>query len=385
MAAIIPAALVAAAAAAEVKAILRQVGDVLTDGEGQYIKSGNPTGVIPAVGLAGARHACRRWASDPDGSTAATNLRMERSCRPYLDDIGAGAALKVSQPFNGGQCPGVRYAITFQYNSILANGETIEPPTVVVGNPAGPGFAGPIRGVVGRGSPQFQSIVLLYGENQEAVLRSGNCPQGCYRNIKLVSVQRVDGLADECGDPPPDITQPTPDPSPVARKVPFIDAAGNTVNITADILPDGTIAVDFGTGTINIGDISASVGEGSGGGEGESASGIPGTAGSAVETGAGDAVSGSGGEAEGEAPEGAVLTGVRVDILSSPPSRTRYTPEVDRGVVYVYMGTPDGMGLDPTGSLVRSGQFFFAQKEYLTKWRVSSRFGYNTLVTPYYR
>jgi hypothetical protein len=94
---------------------------------------------------------------------------------------------------------------------------------------------------------------------------------------------------------------------------------------------------------------------------------------------------GAGGEAEGEAPEGSILVGLKIDILASPSKARQFAPGVFRGACYIYMGAASNLDQDYGGSMLKSGQFFFAEKENLTHWLVSANSGYNHRVTPYYR
>jgi hypothetical protein len=49
------------------------------------------------------------------------------------------------------------------------------------------------------------------------------------------------------------------------------------------------------------------------------------------------------------------------------------------------MGDEDGLDHDPAGAMLRSGQFVLAERNYLTKWKVTANDGYNLSVTPYYK
>lgn len=94
---------------------------------------------------------------------------------------------------------------------------------------------------------------------------------------------------------------------------------------------------------------------------------------------------GDGGDEEGEAPEGEELWALKIDIAGFPDSPNEYAPGVYRGVCYVYMGDENGLDHDPAGAMLRSGQLVLAEREGLTRWRVSANVGYNLTITPYYR
>jgi hypothetical protein len=110
--------------------------------------------------------------------------------------------------------------------------------------------------------------------------------------------------------------------------------------------------------------------------------GDPGTPGTPVDIPEGD-------EAEETAPDGEELVGVKVEFTTVPgkprqPSNV-IGPQFYIGGAYVFMGV-DGQGLElqGEGSLIESGQFFFAARP-SDKWRVVAALGYAVKVTPYYR
>ena len=92
-----------------------------------------------------------------------------------------------------------------------------------------------------------------------------------------------------------------------------------------------------------------------------------------------------GSPAEGEAPPGEVLVGLRLDLVSTPVHPNTYAPGVFRGAAYIYMGGPEGLDQDYAGSMLSDGQFVFAEQDNLTRWRVAANIGYSWSVTPYYR
>lgn len=300
-------------------------------------------------------------------------------CTPYLESIDeAPGTGSVGPAFQGGQCPGVSYVV-----SVAGAGDTTIGPGTATRN-----VVGPVGGMCFGPVNQFGNTPIgVSGANGCSFSGGGqvNTRPDQQFKWKVTSVSRVSG-ADNCGNPPPSY-QPAPVPPGLPPLPPTspVDLPGiGPVSVGVSFNPDGTLnitAPSLGI-EVNVGDPTADDDGGGGGGGGV---GEPGSPGTPQDTGAGDPASGEGGDAEGEAPPGSVLVGVRVDVVNAPDSRVRYTNEVDRGVVYVYMGTDEGMGLEPTGSMLRSGQFFFAQKDYLTKWQVRSRFGYNNRVTPYYR
>lgn len=158
-------------------------------------------------------------------------------------------------PFTGGQCDGLTYRIYFSYNVINTDGSTGTRYT------ENRGAIGPIYGVRGVGAPDFQSIVADTGQGDQ-VLTSGNCAQGCFRDITIDSVEPffASGV-DNCGDPP--VAPITPEPvSPTLPDITFnIDVDTTiTVPITAVYAPiyvdlDGSFKMPI---SVNVGDIDLS-------------------------------------------------------------------------------------------------------------------------------
>ena len=309
------------------------------------------------------RQACRTWAR---GGGPARNPGFDGLwgglCEPYLASIGELPGDGSIGPLAaGGQCPGIAYRIL----ATNQNGQTFNVGT----------RTGPITVVTGPNTNASQKELFIDGTP------AGN-PVAVYDST--VALERLDGLPDDCGDPPPEY-DPAPVPPglpPLAPTIPVRFPGIGPIDVGISFNPDGTLNVNLPEVGIEVNLPDPTDGEEGGGGAPTTG---PGSAGEPQETGSGDLVSGVGGSAEGEAPEGSVLTGVKVDILTAPSSRARYTTEVDRGVVYCYMGGTEGLALEPTGALVRSGQFFPAQKDYFTRWQVRSRFGYSVRCTPFYR
>jgi hypothetical protein len=91
-------------------------------------------------------------------------------------------------------------------------------------------------------------------------------------------------------------------------------------------------------------------------------------------------------EAEGEADEGELLTGVLVEVDSTPGfARTVQNVSTPTyiGACYVYLGWDGQLDLQPEGQFLVDGQFFAAVPG-MTHWRVRSAVGYTLTITPYY-
>lgn len=343
-------------------------------------------GPTPATGLARAvqgvsRLNCRIWASrDKSGYSPRVNQYNGDVCGPYLDDLGENPfGGFVGPAFRGGQCQGVLYAVTFEYNLIATDGTTIEPKITATSN-----AIGPISGIRGFGLPEFQNIVIDSGVGPDFV-RTGSCPQGCYRNIRLISIARVDGSPDGCGNVPT-VVQPPGTVTPGTPIVPNIDIdlpGVGPINITVDIDADGNpviIAPDI-DGEITIApDVEFGGGDDGGGGDpGDPTD--PGSPGGSEGT-------GLGGDAEGQAPPGQELVGLLVTVAEAPGDANKFannSKQPFRGIGYVRMGYPNRLGLDISGGTVISPQFFHAQQRGLTNWAVAANTGFDLTIQPYYR
>lgn len=361
-------------AAQEAKGILGAVPGLAADAAAQYVKQGTPSGLIPNLGVALARQACRRHAQQPNLAPDRVSRGLERVCRPYLDDIGYGQGPALAVPFRGGQCAGVLYTVFFEYNLIATDGSTIEPAVQAQSN-----AQGPISGIRGEGSPAFQNIVIDSGLGPDFA-RTGSCQQGCYRNIKLKSIVRADGQPDTCGNKPTVYTPPTTPPGPVITVEPIIVIPILDVDADVTINVDGTIDIDVDGVEVNI-DPFADAPEGGGGVAGGDLVPGEGLAGSPADT-------GNGGTAGGDAPPGQELVGVRVEVLEAPVGFNQYANNsavIYRGVGYVRMGYPGKLALDVGGSALISPQFFIAPVRGLTSWEVRANLGFINRVTPFYR
>lgn len=304
-------------------------------------------------------------------------------CNPYLDSIGElpeGGSLE--RPFTGGQCP-VVYRVRGQIELFpFSDCSTFGPGAFDIG------LQGPILGLVYKVENPSGDLCTPKGNN--VYVRHGNPVReeilggaGYGVSVTGFNVVREDGLPDNCGSPPIIYTPPRPVGGlpPVGPQP--IDFPGiGPINVDVSFDPSGNINVelpDFPV-TVNIPNPFDGGGgdEGGGGGGGGPAPGDPGDPGAPTDVGAG-------GEAEGEAPPGKVLTGVRVQLLNVPPSKNQYTSEVYRGVYYVYMGTPGLLEHHPSGAMVTADQFTYASKDFLTVWRVRANDKWSIRVTPYYR
>jgi len=372
---------IAAAAAAELPRIFDDARDVLRDGEPQYLRDGLPDSIPGQIAQAAGRSACRIFGTGTVNLNAASTAKYERACRPYLDDIGTPRTPEIDRQFPGLQCEGIRYRWHYRIVSQA-------------------GVAGPRQDVT-CGANRFGPVSLrrvdnppngvqwwMGSFNATGVFSESNIASSTERvTVELSPIGRCDGQVDGCGNPPPIVIPPrsNPDPTPPPFRFnpgPFID-----VDVDVDVNVDGSITVNVGTGPITVnpfkndGDDDVPGGGDPGGGDPGAPTPPPGdigNPGTAIETDLGD-------EVEDEAPEGEILVGLKIDVLQSPPQARQFAPGVFRGACYIYMGVLNNLDQDFGGSMLKSGQFFFAEKDNLTHWLVSANNGYRFRVTPYYR
>lgn len=363
--------------------LLRAAPGVAANAAALYIKEGTPPSLIPNVGVAVARQACRRYADNPDGVPGPVGAALEEVCRPYLDDIGYGAPPALEKPFEGGQCQGALYRVDYEFNDGSGNftpavfflrgplslSRSLEPGDSSVSCPPG---------------TSFTRATMIGFQGERRTLHSG-----CGTGSRNISVSPFEGAANNCGNPAPIFGPPLPPPAPGPVREPYNPGPGIDIDIDVTIGPTGGITFNIGTGPIVI-DPFGDGGDGGGGG-GDPGIDQPGTAPSSglppgdIGSPAPPADTGPSGVAAGCAPPNSVLVGIKIAILEPLPEVSEYDPLVRRGVCYAYMGTPGNLALNPEGVALRSGQMLFAPLDNLTCYEVRANVGYQLRVTPYYR
>lgn len=361
----------AAALAKRAQELLSDAAELTSGSDPNYIRDAQPDSLFEALPLAAARQGCRRYADNPEGYSGNRQARVERACRPYLNDIGYGQPPSISLPFRGGQCYG-NYSYIYSFRN-PNTGQIQDSPQTISGRIIGLFERNNSNGVTKTGGVERQ---LAPGAPIDQI-SLGTTNIGAPLDQSIRNVQRTDGLPDDCGNPPTDIKDPVPPPTPGPVREPFVRSPDINIDIGVEVNPDLTIDVDFGTGPITI-DPFADEPEGGGDGGGGAPPGDVGEPGTPEDT-------GQGGGADGEAPEGTVLTGLRINFVEPPVGANEYAPGVYRAVCYIYMGTAEGLDHDPAGAMLRDGQFVFAEKDNLTRWAVSANLGFSLRVTPYYR
>lgn len=360
----------------------------VTGGIGNWVANGTPdAGSIPEAIQQRYRDTCDLWSNGPNWVTdlaAPGRAAFSNLCKPWLDSQGSGDPV-VDLPFTGGQCPGVGYRLRVRrLNVAYVSGCGVQnvPPSEFDSQI----LTGPITGtrVSFIGSPgscggnQVYSYEVLANGQWESISTS-NLSRGWLpeTNFEIVSVTRVDGLPDNCGNPPGEPApnpNPRPDPGLDPEDEPFVRPTGRPV------IPMPPIQDPFGD-PVQLPNFPLPRIDGPGlFPEDEpvpfSEPGVPGT----------PEVIGGDEAAEGQASEGEVLTGVRVDVVTAP-GFARVAQNVSTptyvGACYVYLGWDGQLDLQPEGQFLESGQFFAAVPG-MTHWRVRSAVGYTLTITPYY-
>jgi hypothetical protein len=259
-------------------------------------------------------------------------------------------------PFTGGQCPGSRYTAVADFN--FGSG--------VVRAPFSETLIGPISFSTSSTTPPAFDVQIIDANGS----RGWATGTTIFENIV---VEPVGGDPDDCGDPPPEVRpgpDPAPDPGPIPpEEEPFEDPISGPLLPIPDLpgLP-GLPPFPWRNPFSKPGDIAGDPGEA---GEGVEADGLGGEDGDEV--------------AEGEAPPGSEIVGLRLDLISALPNFPQYGDGIYRGAAYIRMGTVAGLDQDFGGAQVEDGQFFYAEREGLTQWRVTANIGISWLVTPFYR
>lgn len=351
-----------------------------------------PSNPIGAMQHGMGRSACNSWArGEGSGIPPRREALMRDTCSPYIDSIGdVPPGASYDPPFGGGQCTGTNYVVGWSVSCTdVRDGASIGTGT---GSRTAGGtvFVGPITsitpvpdalGTLGQPRSWNARVVSAGGATTTLlpIVFTDIGPAGSTTERKIksfaASFTRVSGGPDICGSLPPEwdagrpgagFPGPSPIPSPPGFDIPF-------PGITVGLNPDGTINIDFGDGGPPlVVDPGTDPDAPQGSDPGQPESGTPGS-------------TGEGGDDEGEAPPDKELWALKIDIAQFPPRPNEYAPGVYRSVCYVYMGDENGLDHDPAGAMLRDGQLVLAEREGLTKYRVTANLGYNLTVTPYWR
>lgn len=314
------------------------------------------------------RAVCDRWArGDRATIFPGRDVYYRNLCEPYLGADTPGSPT-FGPPFEGGQCPGVRYTFVW---------DVFEGPNLVFSDQSSD-LIGPLRldttvppadvNLCQNSSVGPYAVWVMRGASAAVSMSTG-----CGIRVVVKDVFPTFGGPNNCGDPEslfdPGDSEPSPDPNPGPVGGPTgFPFPGFDVTIN----PDGTITVDFGDGlgpvTIDPGIDPTPTGR------------PPGDVGEPADP----VGTGAGGDGSGEAPDGSFIGALKIAIVSAPDDARRYTDTVYRAACYIYFGTVEGLELDPSGAMLQDGQLVLPPQEGLTRWQVNANSGYNLSITPYY-
>lgn len=363
----------ASQAASELVNLIRDTRDNVQSGNPVYLRDGMPDSFIGKLNLATARRACRKWASEGVGKDPGNDAAMDKFCEPYLTSISEyPGEPSFGAPFTGGQCPeAYRVFITVTRDS---DGVVLLGPSAPAENPnAGNAnvWQGPIQGIAVIQDPGGS------GDFGWAITDATGQIYGTFNRSSpdftpvIDSVATISGNPDNCGNPEGEYEPPTPRPDP-GPPPPTVINPEFEVEIDVDFNDEGDITIRFG------GDGGTEVTVDPTNGDSDEPGDI-GTAQPSEDT-------GPGGDSEGDSGD-EILVGVRVEVIDIPlKANISFSGGIPiyRGAVYVFLGSEDNTDLQPEGSTLRSGQFFYAP-ENSTHWLVSANMGYNLRVTPYFK
>ena len=353
---------------------------------GEFIRDGPSTG-LPGYVRDGYRERCNQFANLPAWARLLGNGpsgALDRICTPYWNDNGwDGPELPPAQ-FTGGQCDGAIYIVNATTERENTDG-TFQAAVSRAWKARGP-IGGLTQGTGVGGNEGFgfsnrgaqfgaSSYTCGFGSNPALLALAFRVYLSGVHKVSGVSVAACD--LDNCGDlptqPPVPGPNPPPDPGPIGGPVPTDDPNN----------PDGPPLIPLPPYQDPVYGPTPIVGPT--GPTGQPGGGTPPPPPGDVGDPGGSSDTGAGGETEGEAPEGSVLVGLKIDVLASPPRARQFVEGIFRGAVYIYMGVAGNLDQDYGGSMLKTGQFFFAEKENLTHWKINANSGYNHRVTPYYR
>lgn len=198
----------------------------IQDGIGNFVAGPEPANPVAAAIQRRYRAQCDSYSNAPSwfqGLVEASNnggATMDNICGPWLESQGSGPP-DYAPVFEGGQCPGVAYNWSVSYERSTrfnADGSCNFSARSDSGTATGPLTAAYNDFEVSPGSTdcdngQYFSWALRSGSGS---LVAGEFNAGgarSYRNFSW-TITRADGLPDDCGDQPPSVIEPNPNPRP---------------------------------------------------------------------------------------------------------------------------------------------------------------------------
>jgi hypothetical protein len=167
-------------------------------------------------------------------------------CEPYWNDKGFDPPQEMP-PFTGGQCAGVSYTVTMQWDVYSDGADCSNPGTQAANRNA----TGPIKGVSlssfnGNDGPCPQGegdVVTLNATNVDGSPRDiivQGAGSDIFANPRITNIVRIDGQPDNCGDPPPDsVPGPSNPGTPYDQPQPLPGYPGVDIIVGAPEITEG--------------------------------------------------------------------------------------------------------------------------------------------------
>lgn len=140
-------------------------------------------------------------------------------------------------PFSGGQCPGVEYLITFRRRTYPVRGDgqcIVSESTLRSASGIGPVSLGPLE-VTDLGDRLNYQQQWVFADGNDAGLGLSQLPECPAPSLFDISVSRVDGQPDDCGNPTPDIPPFPTEGQPLPITITYEDNDNVTVIETGDL------------------------------------------------------------------------------------------------------------------------------------------------------
>lgn len=158
-------------------------------------------------------------------------------------------------PFSGGQCP-TMYDVTLLKNAVLGNGDPKPgyPDSITVRG------MGPVEGFIITQDPGSVQVIFVVFADGNDYAGNLNLPDEEFVNCAITNIVRLDGLPDNCGDPPPETPPPEPDYNDIDVDIEYSPDVGADITVPVNftfapvrvnIRGEATIPINIDVGGVN--------------------------------------------------------------------------------------------------------------------------------------